>query len=423
MKRLRVLMVAEQLNPEWASVPLVAWKFYEQARELCDVHLVTHERNREALEQRRGGHRVDYVGESPLFARYYAAVDRLTGIGGVNWPLRHALSYPLWMDFDRKVLARFGPAVSDGVYDVVHALTPMLPRYPYAVSRVRGRTPFLLGPVNGGVPFPPGFSGVARKEFAGFNFLRLLGRLLPGYAATYRRAALVLAGSVFTRDYLARTFGLPPSRLELFPENGVDQSFLDSPPKSQAADGTFRLLFTGRLVPYKGADMVLDAVASLPGDALGRVRLTIAGDGQERAALERQAASLGLADRVSFTGWLPQNETLARYRDADLFVFPSVREFGGAVVLEAMAAGVPCVVADHGGIAEYVDESCGVKIEPSSRVELVAGLSQAVAALMGDPARLEELSRGARLRASEYSWPSKGRRLAAIYGQLAGSSR
>jgi glycosyltransferase involved in cell wall biosynthesis len=414
-------MVAEQLNPDWASVPLLAWKFYEQARDLCEVVLVTHQRNREALEKRRGGHAVEYVEESPWMARYYAVVVKATSVGGVNWPLRHALSYPLWMDFDRKVTARFEAEVGNGGFDVVHALTPMLPRYPYSISRACSRTPFLLGPVNGGVPFPQGFSEVASREFAAFNVLRLLGRLLPGYAATYRRAARILAGSVYTRDYLARTFALPPGRVELFHENGVDQAFLSAPGPNPSTDGSFRLLFVGRLVPYKGADMVLDAVAALPGSKRERVRLTIAGDGQERKALEAQASGLGISDRVSFTGWIAQEDTLGHYSNSDLFVFPSVREFGGAVVLEAMAAGVPCVVADHGGLSEYMDESCGVKIKPLSREQLVRELAEAIGGLMDDPGRLAALSAGARARAAYYSWPSKGLRLAAVYGELAGA--
>lgn len=420
MKRPRVLLVAEQLNPDWSSVPLLAWKFYEQARELCDVTLVTHERNREALEKKRDGHPVEYVEEGPWLARYYGAVVKATSVGGVNWPLRHALSYPLWMDFDRKVTARFGALVKNGEFDVVHALTPMLPRYPYSISRACTATPFLLGPVNGGVPFPTGFSDVARKEFAGFNVLRLLGRLLPGYASTYRRASRILAGSAYTLDYLTRTFSLPAGRIELFHENGVDQAFLTAPGPEPSSDGTFRLLFVGRLVPYKGADMVLDALGALPDRQRAKIRLTIAGDGQERKGLEAMALRLGLSAQTAFTGWVTQEETLKYYLNSDLFVFPSVREFGGAVVLEAMAAGVPCVVADHGGIAEYVDESCGVKIKPVSKSQLVCDLTAQISCLMDDPSRLAALSRAARAKAAGYAWPAKGLRLAGIYRELSG---
>lgn len=413
---LRVLLVAEQVNPDWTSVPLVAYRLYAALRRVADVHLVTHARNRQALEAVRQGHEITYIEEGPLARTASTLADRLANRGGTNWPLLHALSYPVYAGFNATVKRRFATRVRDGAFDVIHAITPILPRYPSALALIRRDAPFVLGPVNGGIPFPPGFAAVGRREFSRFNALRLLGRLIPGYLATYRRADLVLCGSEHTRDFARERLGVAADRLEILAENGVGPEHF-SIPRPRPEDGRVGLLFVGRLVPYKGADMVLDALAALPEKLRTLADCTFVGDGPERAALEALARNRGLADRVRFAGWVA-NQEVARYlADADIFCFPSVREFGGAVVLEAMAAGMPAIVADYGGIGEYVDTASGFKIAPASREFLVAGMTDALTRLIGDAALRQRMGQAARARAGEYAWDAKPARLLACYAR------
>lgn len=79
---LNVLLIMEQCNPEWASVPLVGYNFYQGIRKRVQVTLVTHERNREALEKIRNGHRIDYIDESKHLKKYYGFISGLTSRGG-----------------------------------------------------------------------------------------------------------------------------------------------------------------------------------------------------------------------------------------------------------------------------------------------------------------------------------------------------
>ncbi|MBT3258829.1 MAG: glycosyltransferase family 1 protein, partial [Deltaproteobacteria bacterium] len=257
---LNVLLVMEQCNPEWASVPLVGYNFYRGIRKRVKVTLVTHERNRVALEKVRGGHEIDYIHESDCLKKYYGFVNRLTSRGGVNWPLQHALSYPVYGGFNRLVYQRYAKRVMQKKYNLVHAMTPILPRYPVKLIKACHEVPFLLGPVNGGVPFPEGFTDVARKEFARFNFLRIFSRMLPGYANTYKKADRVLAGSTYTMNMLKELFRIE-HHISLFYENGILKEFIGTPRKSTG--DKLKLLFVGRLVPYKGADMAIEAMTRL----------------------------------------------------------------------------------------------------------------------------------------------------------------
>lgn len=416
MKRLRVLMLMEQVNPEWASVPLVGYNFWKSISALCDTVLVTHYRNREALEKVRDGRKIVYIREPEWVRRWYAWVHGTTSKKGVNWPLQHALSYPVYASFNRQAYDMYRAPVLRGEFDLVHAMTPILPRYPVKmVKACTQKVPLVLGPVNGGLPFPEGFSETARKEFAAFNFLRSGTRFIPGYAETYRNAELVLAGSSYTQGMLQERFDLPDDSLRLMFENGIREETLSGPRSGFARPGVLQALFVGRLVPYKGADMALRAVR-MAREATGKdIRLTIVGDGSERAALEQLAAEQLPEEAVHFTGWIEQEKTADYYSQSDVFVFPSVREFGGAVALEAMAAGLPCVVADHGGIGEYVTSESGYKYPPHSREQLSYDVSQGLAEIAENEELWRKMSDAAREQAASFAWPRKAEQMLAFF--------
>lgn len=416
--KLKVLLIIEQCNPDWSSVPLVGYNFYYEISQLCDVILVTHIRNKTALEKRPEHQDVIYIDESQFSKAYHKIIAALTSIGRKNWPLYIALSYPIYEEFNRQVYQQFKDKVLGKEYDVVHVITPMMPRYPSKIIKACKNTPFLLGPVNGGVPFPPGFQKVARQEFAYFNFLRAVGRnLIPGYVKTYQRADKILAGSTYTLNLIKGLFKIPEESLELFYENGIPQSFFHQKTIHNNSS-VINLLFVGRLVPYKGADMVIDAINNLSDDIKNKIKFTIVGDGSETVNLENQVKNLGLENIVSFTGWIKQSETVEYYKQADIFCFPSIREFGGAVVLEAMACGLPCIVANNGGIGEYVTPETGFSIEPKSREYLVDKLTENITTLIQNKPLLEKMSANCYKRVEEFEWSRKAKKIVNIYDIL-----
>lgn len=140
------------------------------------------------------------------------------------------------------------------------------------------------------------------------------------------------------------------------------------------------VLFVGRLVPYKGVDVLLDALSKLDATAM------IVGDGPERAALEAQAHALGISGGVTFLGSVGDEELAALYRACDVFVLPSVtrQEAFGVVQLEAMAAGKPVVSTDVGTGVGWVnrDGETGFVVPPRDAVALRDALSR----LLGDAA-------------------------------------
>ena len=434
----KVLLIVESCNPEMSSVPLVGYNFFRLINGFSDVQLVTHCRNREALAKHGFHENVTYYEQTLLEVIYYKVIAFLsTYRGQVVWPIRHALQYPIYFFFNRFVYKTFAHRVAHGEYDIVHALTPMMPRYPYkilqACRRSTRKVPFILGPVNGGVPFPSAFKQVARKEFSFLNWLRSIGNwIIPGYRRTYNHSDIILAGSSYTLSWIKKNFRNIHGRVELMYENGVPDAFYNQASKTCRSSNHFQktgnkpelnLLFIGRLEPYKGCDMLLESVARLVKSGSAAISLTIIGDGSEEKALKKFVEDNQLQSNVKFLGWIPHTEVSLHCASSDIFCFPSVREFGGAVVMEAMASGLPCVVVDNGGIGEYVTEECGVKISPEGRNYVIEKLETTISELLDNPSRLETLTRGARSRAREFSWKSKAVALEKLYDSVTSSRK
>jgi glycosyltransferase involved in cell wall biosynthesis len=418
-KLLKVLLVIDHCNPEWSSVPLIGYRFFHEISKLAKVTLVTHERNRAALERLAESAEIVYIPESNFIKTYYSQVFKLVNRGKMNWPLMHVLGYPVFESFNRAAYQRCKARVLSGEFDIVHVLTPMEPRYPIKMLKACRKVPFLFGPVNGGVPFPPGFKDKARAEFAHLNFLRAIGRwLLPGYVQTYQKADRVLAGSTYTLNLIKKMFKLPADRVQLFYENGILDSFLIEHKNCRHNRSKLNLLFVGRLVPYKSADILLEAIARLDPAIKARLELTIVGDGSEKAALEAQVQQLGLEALVQFTGWVTQQEIIKYYQEADIFCFPSIREYGGGVVLEAMACGLPCIVANNGGIAEYVTDKTGFRIDPISRQYLTETLADKIQLLVENESLRQDMSNSAIERARDFTWQRKALAIVDQYYEL-----
>jgi glycosyltransferase involved in cell wall biosynthesis len=208
------------------------------------------------------------------------------------------------------------------------------------------------------------------------------------------------------------------------PENGIDLNRFAKPNSASApaighiADG-IRLCFIGRLVPYKGPDMAILAAAPLLRGGLAH--LDIIGDGPFRSELEELAAREGVTDRIHFHGWVAHDQVQNIARDSQIFLFPSVREFGGGAVLEAMALGMAPIVVNYGGPGELLEPERGIAVPLGSREEIITGLQSALEMLVRDPAKLAELGHNAEQWATtKLTWQAKARAMVDVYAWALG---
>lgn len=417
--RPRVLLLAESANPESSSVSLEGFSLAQALGRLVDAHLVTRLPNGPALERAGWRERRDYTAidtgpvERPVH-RFETAVRKITGFG---WTLTTALSAFPHAYFERRVWRAFGDAIRRRDYDLVHRLNPVSPAVPSALA-TRCRevgVPFVLGPLNGGVPWPREFRSALRREGEWLAYLRSGHRFVPGYRSTRAAASAILAGSTHVWGELQGYH----DRSVYIPENGIDPERVRAR-LGERRPGPLAIAFVGRLVPYKGADMLVEAAAPLI--RAGRATLDIIGDGPEMAKIRAQVERERIGSGVTLPGWIEdQREVGPRLARCDVFAFPSIREFGGGVVVEAMGVGLAPVIANYAGPSELVTDATGFRVPMGPRPTLIAGFRRVLEDLADHPERAREIGERARARVyRHFTWEAKARQVVEVYRWVLG---
>jgi glycogen synthase len=416
--KIKALLMVECANPEQASVPLVGWSMATAIARHTDAHIVTQIRNRDAFVRAGLKEGIDFtaIDTEAISRPLWKLAEFLRGGSGVGWTIHTAISSLAYPYFESRVWKEFGSRIRNGEFDVVHRITPLTPTAASPIARKveAAGIPFVLGPLNGGVPWPQGFDAERRKEREWLSHLRGVSRWLPAYRKTYRSASLVLCGSKFTQSDLPRRYA---HKYRYEPENGVDPTRFTqrcSPEPTQP----LRLCFVGRLVPYKCPDLVLQAAEKYL--KAGTARVDFIGDGPMMGDLKRWVAERGLDDRVTFHGWLPHQTVQSVLALNNVLAFPSIREFGGGVVLEAMAVGLVPIVVDYAGPGELVEEAWGYKLPIGNREDIARNLQGLLGRLIADPGVLREKAVAGMLRvASEHAWDAKAAKIVKQYEALA----
>lgn len=406
---LRVAIVAQNASTKFGGESILPWHYFRLLRQRnVDARLVVHERTREELLALlpQEAERMHFVPDLPSQRVLWQIGRRLPGRIQENtlglW--LHAATALMQRDVVRSLIAQHG-------IDLVHEPIPVSPKQPSFMFGLD--VPVVIGPMNGGMDFPPAFArsaSAAERAFMGVGreLAHTVNLLIPGK----RQASILLTANERTRRALPRSASKHVVQLV---ENGVDLGLFGQRRRTPRDDGRCRFVFMGRLVDWKRVDLLLEACTQLRAQDM---ELHVLGDGPLRAPLEAQARSLGLDGRVVFHGMLPQERCSELLTQSDALVLPSLRECGGAVVLEAMACGLPVVATNWGGPADYLDAQSGILVEPSSQTEFVAGLADAMRRLCESPELRARLGDAGRRRvASEFDWERKIDRMLEIYAQ------
>jgi glycosyltransferase involved in cell wall biosynthesis len=383
-----------------------------------DAHLLCHGKAAGDLraEFQSDADRLHFVHDNAATRGIYAVESRVPMSGLLKYQTFHAA---------RRTIARRQMAglarrlVRDLNVGIVHEVTPVSPREPSAMFGFGADVRTVVGPLNGGMTFPPAhchFEGPASR------LMRRYGRLVSPAAHLLTRgkrlADLVLVANERTRLALPAGVPKPPGRVVELVENAVHADLWDDggPPAAhrRPTDESCRFVYLGRFEDWKAVDILLDAFARVENPG---VTLDLIGDGPERSRLEARAAREDLDGRVRFHGYVSQPQAAGILRQSDVFVLPSLAEAGGAVVLEAMACGLAVIISDWGGPLDYVDDASAIRVFPHERPRYVADLATAMTALARDPLRRRAMAAAAqrRIRTGGFTWPAKIDRIMELY--------
>jgi len=402
MNEPRILLSAYQCGPGLGSVSQIGWEWYSRLARKLPVTLVTHIRNRQALEHAGAsvnGSSVVYIDTEWFAGPLYRFASKLFPRSEHPVFLISSLDYYLYDWVALRTLRRLHLEGAD--WDIVHQPTPVSP---LAATRLHKlNIPLVLGPWNGGLKSPVEYPEIMRAESNWLYPIRKLGQMLDRMLGSTRQAKMILVATSSTKAEIPTEFS--PKCVDML-ENGVDLDlFTPTPwPAPPTDENPLQILFVGRLLPFKGVAMLLEALALLHFP----FRLTIVGSGPEENPLQNHAEALQISNSVVFTGALPLSEVAKHMALAHVFCLPSVRESGGAVLLEAMAAARPVIALAYGGPAEIVDDEVGCLIPSHGRETVIGAIAQTLADVVSNPDAWRQRGLVGRKRVEErYAWPVK----------------
>jgi glycosyltransferase involved in cell wall biosynthesis len=321
-----------------------------------------------------------------------------------------------WFVFDAVALRTLRRERTEGAdWSHLHLVTPVTVSAPTRLHKLG--LPVVRGPLNCGLPVPPGFEALMRNDAMGLSRLRVFPRLVEAVLGSLRGSAAVLVATAATRAALPRA--LRAGAVQML-ENAVDPvRFAAAAPIAPPGGGQpLRLSFVGRLVPVKALPLLLQAMARLQREGLA-VELDVVGSGPMDEAWREDALNLGLGETVRWLGALPAAGVARVVRESHVFCLPSVRESGGAVLLEAMSCARPVIGMDFGGPAEVVDEAVGWKVSMPDHDTAVEGLTAALRQAHQNPE--EAARRGAQARQrvlAHHTWSAKMDAAEALYAEV-----
>ncbi len=410
---LQVLIVADNASEKFGGESILPLHYFRElnARQI-PTRMIVHARVRDELKQCVPGliDKIEFV-EDTFAHRIMWKLSRLL-------PRRFGLAFSTsTLGFLTAIAIRkkARKEVTHGHCNIVHQPTPVSPKAPSIFFGLGA--PVVIGPMNGGMDYPPCLADRYESKVTRLTVqvLRLLCEILNIILPGKYFAKVLLVANERTRQALP---WWSSQRVIQLVENGVALRSSPSIDERRHTDGPVVLMYTGRLIDWKGVDLLIRAFGGLQPQVVG-CRLEIVGDGPMRKSLEKLVEEEGVSSYVTFVGQLPHAQCLERMRQADIFVLPSLLECGGAVVLEAMTMGVPVIATNWGGPTDYITSECGILVEPDAENRFVENLRAAMTRLVESPELRRKLGTAGAQRVEKYfTWHEKINRTVEIYNSL-----
>lgn len=401
---LRVCILAENASLQFGGEASLPLHYFSQLRARgIEAWLVVHSRTKEELQTLFPAERdrIYFLKDKWLDKLLCWIAARMPGrvADSIVATVMMMANQRLQCKIVRSLINQFG-------VNVVHQPVPVSPRAPSLIHSLG--VPVIIGPMNGGMEYPPPFRtaesivtrGIVRLGRGSAN---LINHLFPGK----RYADVLLVANRRTR--MALPSNVRGRTIEIS-EQGVDLGLFAN--RSEAPAGN-KFIFVGRLVAWKRVDLALRALARVP-DAT----LEIVGDGPMKGQWLKLAAELGVSERTSFLGWMTQRSCAMHMEQATALLLPSIYECGGAVILEAAAVGTPSIATDWGGPADYLDQTSGILVPPAAAESMIEGFAAAMRELMVNPSlRWRMALRAQQKIRDQFCWSHKVDEICKIYRQ------
>ena len=400
----RILHSSFACDPHMGSEPYVGWNWAKMARDSgLEVHVITRKHHKKAIEMSGGKNGIIF---HYLDLPFFEKTDH-----------RSKVMKPYYVLWQILILPKVWVLNNKYKYGAVHHITYNSMDYP-GLLWLLPRTKFIWGPVGGGQIPPVQLRRVyGKKWFLQIirKYQKYLARYNPIVRLAIRRSNLIMFANEETENLLGELAGKSIRMLE----TAVDRAIIR---KSEQIEPNIRkILWVGVIESRKALVMLIDVMNMLERKKAEGIqyRCTVVGDGPLKKNMEDYSRVLGLESVIEFVGKVKHAEVDNYYRHSDLFVFTSVQDTSGNVILESMARGLPVVALNHQGAKIMLSEGGGILVPISSYSDTVTNIAKSIEAVLSDTSMQIRLSSQAvdAIR-TKYTWREKGKIVSEIYREI-----
>lgn len=408
--RVKILLSAYACEPNRGSEPGVGWNWAIHLAKEFEVYVITRSNNKEVIDKYLSNNKIEH-----LHFYYHDCSSNIRKIK--HLPYGIFVYYKKWQN---EILHVAEKIVSTQKIDIVHHITFNEFRTPGKLYNIN--KPFVWGPIGGGQFYNNRFYNAYFSKMDVFQerIRNLINYYYLGCSADFHKAVKNAAAILIADPSTERIMPVSHKYIRLLetayniernPIKNYDEGFKEN----------IKLLWVGGIWPRKGLKLLIDALGR---STFSNFELVVIGEGKDKKKCQKLTQSYGIADKVHFLGALTYNEVNAHYDHADVFVFTSIRDTSGNVVLEAMSHGTPVIALRHHGVGEIVTEETGTLIEVSSYEQIQKDFIYAIEDYNNNYKKIVTHGKAARKRIEDvYSWENNINTISQIYQEILDRSR
>lgn len=395
-------MSAFACSPIRGSEPGVGWNWANEMSKYHDVWVVTRKSNKEEIEKFGSNTKVKFIYISIPFLDF---LEKYTNKKSIHF------YYNLWQKYIYYKIKNLDEVDS---FDIIHHVTYNEFRNPGNLCNLN--SPFILGPIGGAQEIESELLEYCETKKNIFiekvrSYINRKYSTSKSFNKTINNTKKVLVANQATSRFLK----LDQSKTILMLETGIKKENLNYIIRENRPQ--IRLLWVGNLIYIKGLRLLIEAFEKIQYKEM--YEIIIIGEGNLRVEYENLIKERNLSKYFEFTGKLSYSETLKQYRNADIFIFTSLRDTSGNVVLEAMSNCLPVIALNHHGCEDMLNENCAIKINIISAEQVVRDLSIAINDLGKNYDKRIEMGLNGYKRIEDlYLWSKKGIEMNKIYNEV-----
>ncbi|MDY3959068.1 glycosyltransferase family 4 protein [Romboutsia timonensis] len=399
---MKILVSAYACEPNKGSEPAVGWNWTKNLSQRHKVFVITRENNKKNIESVFNNENIQfYYYDLPKIFKKLKAKTGFTLIYYYLWQLG---AYKIAKEISRKEKIDLAHHVTFANFKIFSYLAFL-------------NMPFVYGPVGGGERAPKAMY----RRFSVKHRLKEIARDLDIYISrfniltlyTWYKADKILVTTEETLSKIPKKFR---AKAEVAQTIGIEENFINSLCQNEAENNKeIEIGYVGNLLEWKGIDILIDSFNIYLKEYNESAILTIVGDGPGKLNIIKKIKNYGIEKNINFVGKVNRIETIDLYKRFNTFVFPSLHDSGGMVVLEAMACSVPVIVLNLGGPGNNVKYGCGVKVDFTNYENVINEIAFNINKLNSDSGFRNEIIYNSQKHIRKFLWNKKVNDIEKIY--------